>query len=203
MLPHPNRNAHAAEIQEDVSRDEIVSAFRSAMVGHFRAHVPGTNINESTLLSSDYLDHFNELVTLFETLATEPEGFAEDLRAWRPLTYEERFSQSSFRGKALAVAAYRQAPHEARTLFDDAVARLQGEALSLVARVGAKLGTGQILEGACQEAVGRLRVLIAEANAIATGELPAGPAASGAQGDRDSQAAVHPLFGKNLARFDP
>ena len=33
-----------ADIKEDVSREDIVSAFRSAMIGHFRSHIPGTNI---------------------------------------------------------------------------------------------------------------------------------------------------------------
>jgi hypothetical protein len=74
------------EIQEDVSREDIVSAFRTAMVGHFRSHIPGTNINESTLLASDYLNHFHELVMLLEALSSEPEGFANDLLSWRPLT---------------------------------------------------------------------------------------------------------------------
>lgn len=178
MLPHQNRNAHVAEIQEDVAQEKIDSAFRSAMVDHFRSHVPGTCINESTLLAGEYLNHFHELVRVFEALATEPEGLAENLRAWQPLTYEEHFSQSESPDKTLAIAAYRQAPPEARAPFDEAVARLQGEALGLIAQAGAQLDTGQTLEGACQEAIGRLRFLIAEADAIATGELPAGRAPS-------------------------
>ncbi len=43
----------AAELERDVSREDIVAAFRSAMVNHFRSHIPGTNINETTLLASD------------------------------------------------------------------------------------------------------------------------------------------------------
>ena len=68
------------EIYEDVSREDIVSAFRSAMIGHFRSHIPGTNINESTLLASDYLNHFHKLVMLLEAIngraRAEPEGGA-------------------------------------------------------------------------------------------------------------------------------
>ena len=56
------------EIYEDVSREDIVSAFRTAMIGHFRSHIPGTNINESTLLASDYLNHFHELVMLLDAI---------------------------------------------------------------------------------------------------------------------------------------
>jgi len=190
-----NRNARRAEIQEDVSREDIVSAFRTAMVGHFRSHIPGTNINESTLLASDYLNHFHELVMLFEALASEPRGFADDLLAWRPLTYEEHFTQSGFRDKNLAIAAYRRAPPRIRARFDEAVARLHGEALTLVAGVGAELDGGQSLDRACMDAANRLRLLIEEANAIANGEFPAERGDGEGQVEVSSQADIDALFG--------
>jgi len=195
MLPDENRNARPAEIQEDVSREDIVSAFRTAMVGHFRSHVPGTNINESTLLASDYLNHFHELVMLLEALSCEPEGFADDLLSWRPLTYEEHFSRSGFRDKNLAIAAYRRAPPKVRARFDEAVARLHGEALTLVVTVGAALENGRGLDQACLDAAARLRILIDEANAIANGEIPAERSDGKEQGEVSSQAAIDALFG--------
>jgi len=198
MLPDENRNAHSAEIQEDVSREDIVSAFRTAMVGHFRSHIPGTNINESTLLASDYLNHFHELVMLFEALSSEPEGFADDLLSWRPLTYEEHFTQSGFRDKNLAIAAYRRAPPKVRARFDEAVARLHGEALTLVAAVGAELDSGGGLDKACLDAAARLRILIDEANAIANGEIPVERGGSEEQGEVSSQAAIDALFGPGM-----
>jgi hypothetical protein len=193
MLPDENRNAGQPEIQEDVSREDIVSAFRTAMVGHFRSHIPGTNINESTLLASDYLNHFHELVMLLEALSSEPEGFANDLLSWRPLTYEEHFSQSGFRDKNLAIAAYRRAPPKVRARFDDAVARLHGEALTVVASVGAALNSGRGLDKACLDAAARLRTLIDHANAIANGEFPSESGDS--EGEVSGQAAVDALFG--------
>jgi hypothetical protein len=195
MSPDENRNAHSAEIQEDVSREDIVSAFRTAMVGHFRSHIPGTNINESTLLASDYLNHFHELVMLLEALSSEPEGFSDDLLSWRPLTYEEHFSQSGFRDKNLAIAAYRRAPPRVRARFDEAVARLHGEALTLVATVGAELNSGRGLDKTCLDAAARLRILIDEANAIANGEIPAERGENEEQGEVSSQAAIDALFG--------
>ena len=194
MFADENRNARAVEIQEDVSREDIVSAFRTAMVGHFRSHIPGTNINESTLLASDYLNHFHELVMLLEALSSEPQGFADDLLSWHPLTYEEHFSQSGFRDKDLAIAAYRRAPLKVRARFDDAVSKLHGEALTLVASVGAKLNSGNGLDKSCLEAASRLRVLIEEANAIANGETEAGRGDREAQGDVGGQAAIDALF---------
>jgi hypothetical protein len=142
------------------------------MIGHFRSHTPGTNINESTLLASDYLNHFHELVMLLEAVESDPEGFTEDLLGWRPLTYEEHFSASGFRDKTLAVAAYRRAPQRTRARFDDAVAKLHGEAITVIAEVAAELRSGNEpgLHKSCTCAVLRLRDLIEEANAIATGE---------------------------------
>jgi len=195
MLPDENRNADEAEIQEDVSREDIVSAFRVAMVGHFRSHIPGTNINESTLLASDYLNHFHELVMLLEALSSEPQAFANDLLSWRPLTYEEHFSQSGFRDKNLAIAAYRRAPPKIRARFDEAVARLHGEALTLVATVGGQLDSGRGLDKACLSAAQRLRTLIEQANAIANGEVVDEAGHVEARGETSGQAAIDALFG--------
>jgi hypothetical protein len=130
---------------------------------------------------------------LLEALSSEPEGFANDLLSWRPLTYEEHFAQSSFRDKNLAIAAYRRAPPKVRARFDEAVARLHGEALTFVSTVGAELSSGRGLDKTCLEAASRLRVLIDEANAIANGEI-AGELGD-AEGETSSQAAIDALFG--------
>lgn len=182
-----------AEITEDVSREDIVTAFRSAMLGHFRSHIPGTNINEATLLASDYLNHFHELVMLLDAVSSEPQEFAGDLMSWRPLTYEEHFSESGFRDKSLAIAAYRRAPSHIRAQFDEAVARLHREALSLVASVAGELAEGKTdLVRTCEDAAARLRVLIDDANAIANGEAKDRAAD---EDDAGGQAAVDALFG--------
>ena len=182
-----------ADIEEDVSREDIVSAFRSAMIGHFRSHIPGTNINEATLIASDYLNHFHELVMLLEAVSSEPKDFAEDLLSWHPLTYEEHFAESGFRDKSLAIAAYRRAPAHIRARFDEAVARLHREALSLVAGVAGELADGKAdLTKVCEDAAARLRVLIDDANAIANGDVRSD--ATDAD-EASGQAAVDALFG--------
>lgn len=160
------------EIPDHMSREDIAAAFRSAMIGHFRSHIPGTNINESTLIASDYLNHFQELVMLLEAVSSEPDESANNLCAWRPLTYEEHFSESGFGEKSLAIAAYHQAPPRIRARFDEVVARLHGEAITLIGEVSAALKERNYarLDAACQDAGDRLRILIEEANAIATGE---------------------------------
>ncbi|MFO7477136.1 MAG: hypothetical protein R6X03_02090 [Methyloceanibacter sp.] len=194
-LPNQKRRPAERDLYEDVSREDIVAAFRTAMVGHFRSHIPGTNINESTLLASDYLNHFHELVMLFEAISTGPEDFADDLLSWRPLTYEEHFAESGFRDKNLAIAAYRRAPPRIRARFDEAVARLHGEAVTLIAEVAAELAGGKTLDETCQRAAQRLRVLIDEANAIANGEALFDPDEAEARSDVSGQAAIDALFG--------
>ena len=195
MFADENRDRRPAEIPEDVSREDIVAAFRTAMVGHFRSHVPGTNINESTLLASDYLNHFHELVMLLDAVSSEPATFADDLLSWRPLTYEEHFSESGFRDKNLAIAAYRRAPPSIRARFDEAVARLHGEALTLVTEVATQLEQGKGLNQACESAAARLRILIDEANAIANGEVITERSNAETLGDVGGQAAIDALFG--------
>lgn len=197
MFPEPKRDEmDRTEIREDVSREDIVSAFRSAMVGHFRSHVPGTNINESTLLTTDYLNHFHELVMLLEAVSSEPKDFSDDLMAWHPLTYEEHFSGSGFRDKNLAIAAYHRAPPKIRARFDDAVAKLHGEAVTLVAEVSSQLSEASRLDearlrSACERGASRLRGLIDEANAIANGEVVPDP---GERSHVGGQAAIDALF---------
>jgi hypothetical protein len=70
------------------------------------------------------------------------------------------------------MAACRRAPPEVRGRFDEAVARLQGEATTVVAEVATELKgrNKRRLHHRCEEGVARLRVLIDEANTIATGE---------------------------------
>lgn len=166
------------------------------MIRHFRSHIPSTNINESTLLASDYLNHFHELVMLFEAISSEPQDFSDNLLSWRPLTYEEHFAESGFRDKNLAIAAYLRAPSKIRTRFDEAVARLHGEAVTLVAEVAANLtGSAGTLNNTCEQAAQRLRVLIDEANAIANGDTLPDRTDPGTLGDVGGQAAIDALLG--------
>ena len=176
MFALEKRDIRSSEIFEAASRDEIGATFRSAMVGHFRSHVPGTDINESTLIASDYLNHFRKLVTLLEAASSRRQDSATDLLSWRPMSYEEHFSKSDFRDKALAIAAYRKASTSFRPLFEEAVSRFHGEALALLTEISAELNDPDKNSGemnkTCAIAARRLRVLIDEANTIVNGESP-------------------------------
>ncbi|WP_346433035.1 hypothetical protein [Breoghania sp.] len=67
------------------------------------------NINPSTRLATDYLNHFNEIVMLLELHSDMPECIP-DVLAWQPANYADHFMNSNFAAKELAVRAYNAAP---------------------------------------------------------------------------------------------
>ncbi len=87
----------------------------------YRLLVRGTNINETSLLATDYLNHFNEVVMLLELVPDMPE-MLEEVEQWEPATYIEHFAASGFSDKELAIWAYENAPREYIDAFEDLVA---------------------------------------------------------------------------------
>lgn len=85
----------------------------------------GTNINPVTLLATDYLNHFNEVIMLIEMVADMPDMIGEVL-AWEPKSYSQHFADSGFKDKDLAIEAYEAAPEDLKAQFDALVACLNG-----------------------------------------------------------------------------
>ncbi|WP_053005794.1 hypothetical protein [Kiloniella spongiae] len=85
-----------------------------------KAQLPGSNIDETSFLATDYLNHLNEAVMMLEMVPDMPDLF-EEVKAWEPKSYQQHFLDSSFQAKELAVAAYESAPTEFRIPFDKAV----------------------------------------------------------------------------------
>lgn len=155
--------------------------------------VAGTTINPTTLLATDYLNHFNEIVMFLDMMPDAPE-FLEEARAWRPLSYQEHFLASVFPYKELAVQAYEHAPTEYREPFDAQVGAMD----ALVERTLRELETlAPLSRGAdpdrirhvTGEASRELQDLIARASAIINGQLS--ESAGGATLDQD---AIDSLF---------
>ncbi len=92
------------------------------------------NINPATGLATDYLHHFNEITMLLGLLADMPE-MIDEIRLWRPASYEEHFERSSFKGKALAIAAYRASPPKVRAALVGTVAALDDALLGAIAEL--------------------------------------------------------------------
>ena len=61
----------------------------------FKKQVKGTNIIEQTLLATDYLNHFNEIVMLLEMVPDMPE-IIEEAKEWTPKSYTDHFDDSTF-----------------------------------------------------------------------------------------------------------
>lgn len=117
----------------------------------FRAKVKGTNIDEQTLLATDYLNHFNEIVMLFDMLPDMPE-LIEDCKAWQPRSYEEHFRQSTFSDKDLAVEAYGRVPARYRIPFEETIHQINTLILESVERLDADIAAGsddEILRHTC------------------------------------------------------
>ena len=84
----------------------------------FRRLVANTNINDSSLLATDYLNHFNEIVMILEMVPDMPEMIKEAIE-WQPRSYVDHFELSSFTDKKLAIWAYENAPPDFFHAFED------------------------------------------------------------------------------------
>ncbi len=144
------------------AREEIVDAFQRAMTEHMRAHTDNTQVHADTLLASDYLNPYNVLLMLLETLPQAPAECADDLAQWRPANYEEHFQACGLRDSSLAIAAYRNAPAEARDAFDAAAVELEEASCRAVAgaRLCLEAGDDEGLFDHCETEAQRLRALL-------------------------------------------
>lgn len=118
--------------QQSDARQES-SAFQA-----FQQKVKGTNINEQTLLATDYLNHFNEIVMMLEMIPDMPECL-DEAKAWRPKSYQDHFRDSSFSDKELAIAAYEHSPARYRELFEETVSRMNRLVAASLDRIEALL----------------------------------------------------------------
>ena len=136
----------------------------------YQERVRGTNISEQTLLATDYLNHFNEIVMLLEMVADIPECF-EDAKDWAPKSYPDHFLDSGFSDKELAVEAYEHVPTCFRQPFDNTVGAMNNLVLTSLQRIEVSLEQGD--DAATRDAVanvsGGLHKLIEVASAIIHG----------------------------------
>src|SRR5271168_1981072 len=89
----------------------------------YSAKAQGTNIDPLTLLATDYLNHFNEIVMILELIPDMPDCL-EDAREWQPKTYQDHFRDSQFRDKELAIEAYLHVPRRYKEPFDDLISQM-------------------------------------------------------------------------------
>ncbi len=133
--------------------------------------VKGKNINPETLLATDYLNHFNEIVMLLDMVPTMPE-FIEDAKAWAPKSYEQHFQDSVFADKDLAILAYQNAPPRFREPFDDTVAAMNNLVAGGLTAIEASIATGEAgrIELAVADVSRQLQSRIDRCSAIINGQ---------------------------------
>lgn len=103
--------------ESDIPPDEL-AAFEE-----FAAKVDGTNISAQTLLATDYLNHFNEIVMLLDMIPDMPD-MVEECKLWQPKSYVQHFADSTFKDKQLAIEAYDRVPTKFRRPFEETLNQL-------------------------------------------------------------------------------
>lgn len=136
----------------------------------FSARAQGTNIDPQTLLATDYLNHFNEIVMLLELIPDMAECY-EDAMAWQPKSYQDHFRDSQFRDKELAVEAYEHVPKCYREPFDNVISQMDRMVPWGLQRIGEILNEDQPdrLKFLCSDVSQRLQKMIDIAGAIIHG----------------------------------
>lgn len=137
----------------------------------YRAKVAGTNISEQTLLATDYLNHFNEIVMLLDMLPDMPE-MIEECKAWQPKSYAEHFADSTFSDRQLAIDAYARVPSRYRKPFEETISQINTLILGSIARLDADIAAGvgdEVLRHTCQMLSRAAQALMDCASAIIHG----------------------------------
>ena len=138
-----------------------------------RTRLAGTNINEKTLLATDYLNHFNELVMVLDLIPDMPDCL-QDAREWVPKNYEEHFADSQFSDATLAIEAYAIAPPEYKVPFETTVERLNRYIPGFLDRIedAIKTGNAGFLIHETATASQTLQRLMDVVSALINGEKP-------------------------------
>jgi hypothetical protein len=82
-------------------------------------------------LSTDYLNHYSEILMLIE-MASFDEAVVAEIAAWQPIGYRDYFLKSPLRRAAAALAAYEALPTDRRTAFEQVLQALDKLALAAI-----------------------------------------------------------------------
>lgn len=138
-----------------------------------REQITGTNINEKSLLATDYLNHFIEVVMLFDLIPDMPECM-EEAEVWRPKSYQDHFRDSDFSDRVLAIKAYDFAPPDYRDMFEQNVDRMNKLVELSLKRIRTALdgGDGKDVRAAAERASRDLTRLNGLVSAVINGAMP-------------------------------
>ena len=103
--------------------------------------VRGVNISAKSLLATDYLNHFNEIIMLLGMMPDMPD-IIEECRSWQPKGYKDHFRDSGFRDKELAIEAYDHVPSRFQVPFEETVEQMNRVVESAIAKIDTATGDG-------------------------------------------------------------
>jgi light-regulated signal transduction histidine kinase (bacteriophytochrome) len=109
----------------------------------FRERCMGTNVNEQTLLATDYLNHFNEVVMTLEMLPDMPE-LLEEAQMWAPKDYKDHFRDSTIADKELAIEAFDHVPPKFKDPFEQNIEKINQLITTSVERLATDIQTGDM-----------------------------------------------------------
>jgi len=161
----------------------------------YRKLVENTTINSTTFLSTDYLNHFNELVMMLDLVPDMPEMF-EEAQEWQPKTYVEHFQVSVFTHKDLAIAAYDHVLDEDREALEFTVDLMNRTVERAFNAIPAAIASGDpdALRALCTAFSQRLQAMIDRCSGIINGVEGAAALAMAAGDEVD-----HPVEGETDA----
>ena len=124
--------------------------------------------NHAPLLTSDYLNHFGELVMLLEMLPDMPEAI-DDARAWRPRSYQSHLGAMTWSSTAqLRMDFERLEPHR-REMLDEASANANRLGSAIVAALQDDRLSPERLSGVVHLGCGAMHAHIRRLSAILAG----------------------------------
>lgn len=151
----------------------VYEAFKTTpTVDEMRARIASANINQESLLATDYLNHFNEVAMIMEMLPDMPD-FVEDVKAWEPKSYKQHFQASTFSEKELAVAAYDCVPTPYLVAFECATKRAASLVKGSISELDAVIQTAERerIEVVTKDICAQIEDLMSTMRSIINGEL--------------------------------
>lgn len=162
----------------------------AALLDQYRALVQNTTIDDRTLLSTDYFNHFNEVIMLLSMLGDMPD-MLEEIRNWKPKTYSQHFEDSGLGFAPLAIEAYSHVPPEYRVPFDKTVEELNATIAEAVTALDAVQHDPEMLKFLADDYWQRLQRLVDRGSAIVHGSITGHGVDDGVTLD---QSAIDDLF---------
>lgn len=143
---------------------------RAAKTRELCERARGSNVNDKSLLATDYLNHINEIVMLFDLVPDAPECL-EDCKAWQPLAYQDHFRLSHIADRDLAIEAYDYSPPAYKEPFDRLVAEMNRLVAISIEKLDAAIAEGNedVTRMLAERASRNLQDLIGQASAVIHG----------------------------------